>query len=323
MRALVTGAAGFIGSHLSERLLASGFEVTGVDCFTDYYPPERKRRNLAGLLASDGFRFVEGDIAGIALERLLAAGDIVFHLAAQPGVRQSWGREFEIYTTQNVLATQRLLEACKGVGIGRLVYASSSSIYGDADHFPTRESATPAPVSPYGVTKLAAEHLCLLYQAKFEVPSVALRYFTVFGPRQRPDMAFTRFIEAALDGRSIEVFGDGLQVRDFTYVSDAVAATMAAGMQGTVGGVYNVAGGTSASVLDVVEVLGSLLGGPVEVEHLPSIPGDARRTGADVARARAELGYEPQFTLEAGLAAQLHAQQEARAAIGSEAGGAG
>lgn len=305
MRALVTGAAGFIGSHLCEHLLASGFEVTGVDCFTDYYPPERKRRNLLGPLADDGFRLVEGDIAELELGELIAEGDLVFHLAAQPGVRQSWGREFEIYTTQNVLATQRLLEACKKARIGRLVYASSSSIYGDAESFPTSESATPAPVSPYGVTKLAAEHLCLLYQSKFAVPAVALRYFTVYGPRQRPDMAFHRFIEAARAGRPIEVFGDGLQIRDFTYVTDAVAATAAAGARGAVGRVYNVAGGTQASVLDVADHLGSLLGESVKVDHLPAIPGDARRTGADVTRARDELGFEPALTLAEGLAAQL------------------
>ena len=314
MNALVTGAAGFIGSHLSERLLASGFRVTGIDCFTDYYAPAQKRRNLSGLLDNEDFRFVEGDIAEVALNDLIAAGDLVFHLAAQPGVRQSWGREFAIYTAQNVLATQRLLEACKEVEIGRLVYASSSSIYGDAEHFPTRESATPAPVSPYGVTKLAAEHLCLLYQAKFGVPVVALRYFTVFGPRQRPDMAFTRFIEAALDGQRIEVFGDGRQVRDFTYVGDAVAATVEAGTRGTVGGVYNVAGGSSASILDIADELGSLLGEPVGIDHLPAIPGDARRTGADIGRALADLDYQPEFTLERGLAAQLQAQQQARAA---------
>lgn len=313
MRALVTGAAGFIGSHLVEKLLGSGAEVVGIDAFTDYYPPERKRANLAPLLREDGFRLVEGDLVELDLGELLRDGDTIFHLAAQPGVRRSWGRDFEVYTTQNVLATQRLLEAAKGVAIDRLVYASSSSIYGDAETFPTRESQTPRPVSPYGVTKLAAEHLCLLYRSKFDVPAVAVRYFTVFGPRQRPDMAFCRFIDAALEGQPIEVFGDGLQVRDFTYVADAVAATIAAGSKAEPGAVYNVAGGTEATVLDVVEVLERILGVEVAVEHKPPVPGDARRTGADVERARDDLGFAPSVALEEGMAEQVRAHREAKA----------
>ncbi len=307
MSALVTGAAGFIGSHLCERLLDSGSQVTGVDCFSDYYPEERKRANVGPLLERDGFRLVEGDVGEVDLSELLSPGDVVFHLAAQPGVRRSWGRDFEIYAAQNVLATQRLLEAAKEVELSRVVYASSSSIYGDAETFPTPESATPRPVSPYGVTKLAGEHLGLLYQSKFGVPVVALRYFTVYGPRQRPDMAFHRFIDAALDDRPIEVFGDGLQIRDFTYVGDVVAATAAAGTEGEPGAVYNVSGGGQASVLEVVNALGGLLGKDVAVSHLPAVAGDARRTGADVTRAREVLGFEPRVSLEQGLALQLEA----------------
>lgn len=311
MRALVTGVAGFIGSHLAELLLDSGIEVTGVDCFSDYYPPERKRANLSAMLARDGFQLVEGELAELDLDQLLASGDAIFHLAAQPGVRRSWGRDFEVYVAQNVLATQRLLEAAKEVEVSRFVYASSSSIYGDAESFPTPESATPRPVSPYGVTKLAGEHLCLLYQSKFGVPAVALRYFTVYGPRQRPDMAFHRFIGAALAGEPIEVFGDGLQVRDFTYVADVVAATVAAGDHGAPGSTYNVSGGGQASVLDVAEMLGRLLGREVAVTHLPAVAGDARRTGADVSLARAELGFEPRVELEEGLARQIEAHRAA------------
>ena len=231
--ALVTGAAGFIGSHLSERLLDDGVEVRGVDRFSDYYDVALKRANLALLESRPGFSFTEGDLNELDLAQLLDGVDVVFHLAAQPGVRASWGREFEIYLRDNLLATQRLLEESRSHELRRFVFASSSSIYGDAEHFPTKETDAPGPVSPYGVTKLAAEHLGRQYFKGFGVPTVALRYFTIFGPRQRPDMAFNRFISAGLDGEPIAVFGDGLQERDFTYVSDAVAATIAAGERGT------------------------------------------------------------------------------------------
>ncbi len=305
MRALVTGAAGFIGSHLCERLLGRGEEVRAVDSFSDYYDPKRKRSNVAPLLGSAGFELIEGDLAGLDLDSLLDGVDVVFHLAGQPGVRASWGEEFSIYLDENVLVTQRLLEAACEHRPKRFVFASSSSIYGDAEQFPTRESDTPRPISPYGVTKLAAENLCRLYWTAFEVPTVALRYFTIFGPRQRPDMAFSRFIDAALNGRPIPVFGDGLQSRDFTYVDDAVAATISAASSGEPGAVYNVAGGTQATVLDVIEVLARLLGVPPEVERQPPMPGDARKTGADTARARRDLGYRPGVSLEEGLSREL------------------
>jgi UDP-glucuronate 4-epimerase len=307
MRALITGAAGFIGSHLAERLVDGGATVVGIDSFTTYYDPQLKRRNLEALSASGEFRLVEGSLRETDLGELLAGIDLVFHLAAQPGVRRSWGREFEIYLDENLLATQFLLEAVKERSIERFVFASSSSIYGDAERLPTLESATPRPVSPYGVTKLAAEHLCQLYFSRFGVPTVALRYFTVFGPRQRPDMAFTRFIGAALANREIEVFGDGLQSRDFTYVDDAVSATLAAGQKGRAGDVYNVAGGAQATVIEVIEILGELLGRTPAVRHLPAVPGDARHTGADIAKARDDLGYGPTIGLREGLAKQLAA----------------
>lgn len=309
MKALVTGAAGFIGSHLSERLLADGAEVHGVDRLSDYYGPELKRSNLAGPLESDRFEFIEGSLTELDLAKLLDGVTVVYHLAAQPGVRPSWGSDFDVYVEDNVLATQRLLEGAREASLERFVLASSSSIYGDAEYFPTEESATPAPVSPYGVTKLAAEHLCELYFKGFEVPTVRLRYFTIFGPRQRPDMAFTRFIRSALEGRPIEVFGDGGQERDFTYVADAVEATVAAGDRGTPGAVYNVAGGNHATVAQVIETLGGLLGSPPAVENLPAVVGDARKTGADTTRAREELGYSPQTSLEEGLSNQLEAER--------------
>jgi nucleoside-diphosphate-sugar epimerase len=308
MRALITGVAGFIGSHLAETLVASGAGVVGIDSFTAYYEPQRKRKNIERLLGGDDFRLIEGDLRDVQLGELVAEADVVYHLAAQPGVRRSWGREFKIYLDENLLATQLLLEAVREADLERFVFASSSSVYGDAESFPTPESAAPRPVSPYGVTKLAGEHLCHLYFSRFAVPTVLLRYFTVFGPRQRPDMAFTRFIDAAANQREIEVFGDGKQSRDFTYVDDAVSATIAAGSQGRPGEVYNVAGGAQATVLEVVEVLSGLLGHPVPVRHLPPVPGDARHTGADVGKARSDLQYMPTTALEEGLSRQIATQ---------------
>ncbi len=313
-RALITGAAGFIGSHLSERLLGEGVEVRGVDRLSSYYDPALKRANLEALERLPGFEALEGDLNELDPTELLAGVDVVFHLAGQPGVRVSWGSEFRVYLDDNVLSTQRLLEAARMVDLERFVLASSSSIYGDAESFPTREDATPAPVSPYGVTKLAAEHLCRLYAANFGVPAVALRYFTIFGPRQRPDMAFQRFLNAALDGEPIEVFGDGLQERDFTYVADAVAATVAAGERGRAGAVYNIAGGNSATVLDVIAAIAELLGSPPSVEHRGAIAGDARKTGASVELAAEELGYAPTVSLVEGLGRQLEQVKAARGA---------
>ena len=318
MKALVTGAAGFIGSHLSERLLAEGAEVRAVDRFSDYYDVELKRANLAALESRPGLAFVEGDLNQLDLAALLDGIDVVFHLAAQPGVRASWGREFEIYLSDNLLATQRLLEGCRGRELQRFVFASSSSIYGDAERFPTKETDAPAPVSPYGVTKLAGEHLCRQYFRGFGVPAVSLRYFTIFGPRQRPDMAFNRFIRAGLDGEAIQVYGDGLQERDFTYVADAVEATFAAGDRGVPGEAYNIAGGNSATVAGVIEMLGRLIGTEIAVDHEPPVIGDARKTGADTSSAQRDLGYSPEVTLEEGLGRQIEAERERRGMTGPQ-----
>jgi UDP-glucuronate 4-epimerase len=309
VRAVVTGAAGFIGSFLTEALLERGDEVVGVDCFSTYYGADRKRGNLTAASELDRFTLVEGDLNELDAADLLDGADVVFHLAGQPGVRASWGEEFDIYLRENVLTTQRLLEAARAQPVARFVVASSSSVYGQAERFPTREADTPRPVSPYGVTKLAAEHLCHLYHTAFDVPVVPLRYFTVFGPRQRPDMAFSRFIAAALEDRPLMIIGDGRQTRDFTYVADAVAATIAAGDVGMPGKIYNVAGGCQASVLEVVETLERLLGRALTREHLPPVPGDPRRTGADVSAARADLAYAPSTGLETGLSRQV---EEAR-----------
>lgn len=312
MRALLTGTAGFIGSRLAELLLDAGAQVRGVDRLSPYYDPALKRGNLAAIEGAEGFELIEGNLTELDAGALLEGVDVVFHLAGQPGVRASWGIEFQVYLDDNVLATQRLLEAARDANLERFVLASSSSIYGNAEGFPTSEDVKPAPVSPYGVTKVAAEHLCGLYRANFDVPTVALRYFTVFGPRQRPDMAFNRFIRAALDGEPISVFGDGLQERDFTYVDDAVAATIAAGERGRVGAVYNIAGGNSATVLDVIEAIGEIAGTPPEVAHEGRMAGDARKTGADTSAARADLGYAPAVSLREGLERQFEAERARR-----------
>lgn len=305
MRAVVTGVAGFIGSHLAEALLDRGDEVVGVDSFTSYYEPDRKRANLEHVRRQEGFRLVEGDLNALDLAELLDEVDVVYHLAGQPGVRASWGTEFEVYLDQNVLTTQKLLEAAKTGELQRFVVASSSSIYGQAEHFPTKESERPLPVSPYGVTKVSAEQLCHLYKTAFGVPATMLRYFSIFGPRQRPDMAFSRFIDAALSGRAMTILGDGGQSRDFTYVGDAVAATLAAAERGVPGRPYNVAGGCQTTVLEVIETLERILGQTLEREHLDPMPGDPRKTGADISAAQQDLDYVPAVGLEEGLTRQL------------------
>jgi len=301
MKALVTGAAGFIGSHLAGRLLDRGAAVVGLDCFTEYYPRALKERNVETLRGREGFAFVEARLQDVDLDAVLEGVTHVFHLAAQAGVRRSWGRDFGVYTTHNIDATQRLLEACVGRPIEHVVYASSSSVYGDAAAVPMREDVRVQPVSPYGVTKLAAEQLCHLYAVNHGVPTTSLRYFTVYGPRQRPDMAFNRFLRAALQGSPIQVFGDGGQTRDFTYVEDAVAATIAASERGEPGGVYNIGGGSRVSVLEVLDIVARVTGRPLRIEHGPPQKGDMRDTWADTSRARADLGFSPAVTLEDGL----------------------
>jgi nucleoside-diphosphate-sugar epimerase len=303
MKALVTGGAGFIGSHLSERLLSQGARVRAIDAFTDFYPRPLKERNLEHLRGRHGYEFVEGDLRQLDLPKLLDGISHVFHLAAQAGVRRSWGAEFQVYTGLNVDATQRLLEACVGTPIERLVYASSSSVYGDDVDIPMVETALPQPVSPYGVTKLAAEQLCYLYYFNYRVPTVSLRYFTVYGPRQRPDMGFNRFFRAILDGKPLVQFGDGLQTRDFTFVADAARATADAAVRGVPGRVYNIGGGARVSLREVFDLIARVSGRKVTIDHQPSQKGDMRDTYADTTRARTDLGFAPTVTLEEGLRA--------------------
>jgi UDP-glucuronate 4-epimerase len=306
MRALVTGCAGFIGSHLTESLLATGWEVVGVDCFNDNYARPQKLRNLERARAWDAFDFVPIDLSRGDLSDFVQDCDTLFHLAAEPGVRSSWSARFETYARNNVLSTQLLLDAAAARPEKRFVYASSSSIYGQAERFPTREDTAPRPLSPYGVTKLAAEHMCSAYHENFGVSSVTLRYFSVYGPRQRPDMAFTRFCRAAIEGAPITVFGDGSQTRDFTYVDDIVAATrLAAETPGVEGRVYNIGGGSQISVKTALDAIAGFAGRPLDVRFGERQHGDVRDTGADTKRAREELGFRPAVLFEDGLERQF------------------
>jgi UDP-glucose 4-epimerase len=311
MNALVTGAAGFIGSHLASRLLDRGSSVIGIDCFTDYYPRPLKEANLSVAKGHQRFRFVDARLQDADLKQLLRGVTHVFHLAAQAGVRKSWGREFNIYTVNNVEATQVLLEACVDLPLERVVYASSSSVYGDHVPLPMREDSHLQPLSPYGVTKLAAEHLASLYWENHKVPAVSLRYFTVYGPRQRPDMGFHRFLRAASAGDTLTIYGDGEQTRDFTFVADAVSATVAAATKGRAGGVYNIGGGSRVTVNDVMDLIGRVSGRSLKIQREPAQKGDMRHTYADSSRAQQDLGFAPSVTLEEGLREQYRWQQTA------------
>ena len=304
MKALVTGVAGFIGSTLADRLIREETDVVGVDSFTDYYPRAVKERNLAELLESRRFRFLESQVQDADWTSLLADRTHVFHLAAQAGVRRSWGDEFAVYTSNNIEATQVLLEACRQTALEKVVYASSSSVYGDIVSIPMREDARPQPVSPYGVTKLAAEHLCHLYHVSYGVPTVSLRYFTVYGPRQRPDMGFHRFLRAALLDEAVTIYGDGEQTRDFTYVDDIVSATIGAAVEGTPGRVYNVGGGSRVSLNQTLAMIERVTGSRLRRTFDPVQRGDMRHTFADTSLAHKDLGFEPRVTLEEGLAAE-------------------
>jgi nucleoside-diphosphate-sugar epimerase len=302
---LVTGAAGFIGSHLSERLAEAGHDVVGVDCFTDYYARPIKEANLAQLRDMSNFRLLEVDLSADDLSGLLEGVDAVFHLAAQAGVRGSFGEGFDVYLRHNIGATQRLLEAAVAHPLRAFVYSSSSSVYGNPVRFPMSEQTPLCPVSPYGMTKLAVEALAATYQRCFGVPIVGLRYFTAYGPRQRPDMAFSRFMHAILDNEPLTILGDGTQVRDFTYVGDIVDGTIAAAQHGRFGTVYNIGGGRSVQLLTAIEAIERVTGRKARVETVAPQRGDAYRTGCDCALALRELGYAPRFALEDGLAAQL------------------
>jgi nucleoside-diphosphate-sugar epimerase len=301
---IVTGVAGFIGSHIAETLLKRGDCVIGIDQFNDYYDPSLKRKNANILEDYAEFELLEADIQALDWRELLAKAEVIFHQAAQAGVRASWGDGFRQYTERNINATQIILEAAKETpSLQRFVYASTSSVYGNAETMPTPETICPQPVSPYGITKLAAERLCWLYHQNFKVPVTALRYFTVYGPRQRPDMAFHKFFKAAIADEAIGIYGDGQQTRDFTFVSDAVAANLlAATVTGAIGEVFNVGGGSRVVLADVLDTMEQVIGKPIKRSHQDNARGDARHTSADVTKARTILGYDPQVSLAEGLA---------------------
>lgn len=306
MRVLVTGAAGFVGSHLTKRLRDDSHDVIGLDSFTDYYDVTLKRANADAAIQA-GVTFVEGDLNVVDLDAILDGVEAVFHLAGQPGVRSSWGEDFSTYTHCNIDATQRLLEASRRrPTLRRLVYASSSSVYGNAERYPTSERDRPQPISPYGVTKLAAEHLCSLYATCFGVPTVSLRYFTVYGPGQRPDMAFTRFADAVVRGDRITVYGSGEQTRDFTFVEDVVEANLLAATRDVPAGtVMNVAGGSHTSVNEVLQIFEELAGSQLSVARVEAVAGDARQTGGDTSAIRSLLGWQPSVSLREGIAQQF------------------
>ena len=300
---IVTGAAGFIGSHLVEALLNQGELVIGIDQFNDYYDPNLKRRNIAQFENHPAFKLVEGDVQSLDWDALLVDVDVVYHQAAQAGVRASWGQGFRAYTERNINATQVLLSAAKDAKhLKRLVFASTSSVYGDAETLPTHELICPQPVSPYGITKLAAEHLCWLYYKNFGVPFTALRYFTVYGPRQRPDMAFHKFFKSVLVDQAIPIYGDGQQTRDFTFISDAIAANLAAAtVPSAIGEIFNIGGGSRVVLTEVIDTMEKVVGCPIRRNHIEIAMGDARHTAADVSKAQEILGYQPQVSLVDGL----------------------
>ncbi|RMH78572.1 MAG: NAD-dependent epimerase/dehydratase family protein [Cyanobacteria bacterium J007] len=300
---IVTGVAGFVGSHLAETLLDRGDRTIGIDEFNDYYDPSFKRKNIESFRDRPNFELIEADIRDLDWNALLKGTDFVYHQAAQAGVRASWGQGFRSYTARNLDATQIILEAAKSSkSLQRLVFASSSSVYGNAETLPTSEKTCPQPVSPYGITKLAAEQLCLLYYKNFGVPVSGLRYFTVYGPRQRPDMAFHKFFKAVLEDEAIAIYGDGKQTRDFTFVSDAIAANLAAASSPeAIGEVFNIGGGSRVSLIEVIETMEQVVGRPIRRDYQASAIGDARHTGADVSKAHKAIGYQPKVSLAEGL----------------------
>ena len=309
---IITGVAGFIGSHLAQALLDRGDRVIGVDQFNDYYDPALKWKNISIIGQRPNFELIESDIQALDWTALFAEADVIYHQAAQAGVRASWGDGFRMYTEQNINATQILLEAAKSADrLQRFVYASSSSVYGDAETLPTSETICPKPVSPYGITKLSAEQLCGLYHKHFGVPVCSLRYFTVYGPRQRPDMGFHKFLKSALQNEPIVIYGDGQQTRDFTFISDAIAANLAAGsVPGAVGEVFNIGGGSRVGLMDVIATMEEIIGRPVQRQHIERAVGDARHTAADVSKAQRILGYSPKVSLKEGLAQEWQWIQE-------------
>jgi UDP-glucuronate 4-epimerase len=309
-RALVTGGAGFVGSHLAQQAAENGYDVIAVDSLTPYYDTRLKKESAEALLDS-GIEFVDADLRELSLPELLSKVDVIFHQAGQPGVRSSWANGFDDYIDANIKLTQQLLEACREVDLRRFVYASSSSVYGHAQTYPVKEDDPTRPFSPYGVTKLAAEHLCSLYAANWGLPTVSLRYFSVYGPRQRPDMAFHRLIDAVLRSEPFPLMGDGNQVRDFTYVDDVVEANLLAAERDLEPGlVFNIAGGSTTTLWEVIQMVEDVTGGEVPLQRLPAQPGDVRKTSGSIERALAQLGWSPDTDLRTGIERQFSWQRD-------------
>lgn len=306
MHCLVTGAAGFIGSHLVENLVKRDWRVTAIDGLVDSYPREIREKNISQLLQSDSFHLVRENLLHIDLRPYLESVDYVFHMAAQTGVRTSWGKDFETYVKNNILATQRVLEAVKDAPIKKFVYASSSSVYGKVQQFPTTEETKPEPISPYGVTKLSGEHLCHVYHKIWGVPMVILRYFTVYGPRQRPDMAFFHFITALRKNQDLIVFGDGQQSRDFTHVDDVIRATCSVLERDVAGETFNIGGGSRITVTETIHILEEIMGARARIKYIEKQKGDMVHTAADIKKAQAILDYSPRTVLEEGLRSEVN-----------------
>ncbi len=297
MITLVTGCAGFIGSNLTERLLSEGNKVIGIDCFTNYYDKKIKYENIKNFIKNPEFTLIQKDILEMDCYPDV---DVVFHQAAQAGVRSSWGSDFSIYTRNNIEATQKLLEWYKDKNLIKFVYASSSSVYGDVP-LPMNEEMKLQPVSPYGVTKLAGEHLCYLYYKNFEIPSISLRYFTVYGPRQRPDMAIYKFVKAIMNNAPISLYGDGNQTRDFTYISDIVEANILAIKSGVPGSVFNIGGGSRITIRDLIREIEKNCDKDALINQEVSQKGDVSDTLADVKKAESDLNWNPNVTIQEGI----------------------
>jgi nucleoside-diphosphate-sugar epimerase len=306
MKVLITGVAGFVGSHLAEKLLSENYDVVGIDKFLDNYPRRFKQKNLGSFLKHPNFQFLEEDLLQVNLGELLKDVSYVFHLAAQPGVRSSWGDEFIEYSQNNIMATQLLLEAGKESCVKKIVYASSSSVYGDTDDLPMREEGNTRPVSPYGVSKLAAEHLCYLYWKAYGLPTVSLRFFTVYGPRQRPDMFFHIFMDRLRKNEEVPLYDDGEQTRDFTYCGDIVDGLLGAALYPGAGEVFNLGGGTESSVLNAIHIVEKLSGRKAKLKTFERQKGDVRHTRARLDSATEKLRYCPKVSLEEGLSQQWH-----------------
>jgi UDP-glucose 4-epimerase len=306
MRCLVTGAAGFIGSHLCEALLEHRCKVIGIDSFTDFYSRKIKQANLKNLINNVNFSFIQENLLSVDLFSVLTGVDYVYHMAAQAGVRTSWGKDFRIYGEYNIMATQKLLEVVKEFNVKKFVFASSSSVYGDTTDLPMREESALRPISPYGVTKLAAENLVSLYEKNFGIPTISLRYFTVYGPRQRPDMAFNKFISAILNDEKITVYGDGTQTRDFTYISDIIDAILLSVQTDVSGEIFNLGGGDMISVNDVIKLIEKNTSKKANVKYIDKQAGDAMHTMASITKAKKMLGYSPKVKIKEGIINEIN-----------------